>query len=89
MLVVVLVTTIVSFADLVASLIINSLAAALMSVGLCALGLILLIIDAVRERRRLDTGSAETQQALRVETHQTAGDYLFSELEVARDIRRG
>jgi hypothetical protein len=53
MLVVVLVTTIVSFADLVASLIINSLAAALMSVGLCALGLILLIIDAVRERRRL------------------------------------
>lgn len=88
MLVVALVVALVSVADLVAAVMINSFAAALMAVILCVLGLILLIIDSVREQRDLDTRPAPTEQVLPVEHRVTAGDQLFAQPEVARDIAR-
>jgi hypothetical protein len=87
-LVVVLVTTLVSIADLVAAMMIHSVVVALMSVGLCVLGIVLLMIDTVREHPRLDPGSTESEQALPVEHPHTAGDELFGEPEVARHIAR-
>ncbi len=88
MLMVVVIVAIVSIAGLVASVLINSLAVALTCVGLCALGLILLVIGTVRGRRRRVAGSAETVQALPVEHPHRAGDYFYGELEVAREFVR-
>lgn len=84
----VLLTTIVGIADLVAAVMIHSVVVALMSVGLCVLGLVLLMIETVRERHRLDNGAAETEQDLSVEHPHAVGDGLFGEPEVARDIAR-
>jgi hypothetical protein len=49
-------------------------------VGLCAIGLVLLFIDARLERRR----PALVEQ----EDHHTAGDELFGEHDVERDLAR-
>jgi hypothetical protein len=51
-------------------------------VGLCAIGLVLLLIDARLERRR----PAQTEEP--AETDHTAGDELFGEPEVERDLAR-
>lgn len=55
------------------------------SVGLAVIGLLLLTVGVVKERGRVDTASA---QARPVEHHHTAGDELFGEHDVERDIWR-
>ncbi|MGV0834356.1 hypothetical protein [Mycolicibacterium thermoresistibile] len=60
----------------------SSLLIAGICVGLAALGLLLLIGDAMRTRARDASG------ALPVEHPHTAGDELFGEHEVERDIER-
>jgi hypothetical protein len=85
MLIGVAVVTVVSVVALVTALISHSGVIAWVCVGFCVIGLILLIVDGQRERRRDGTGSSATEQP---EHHHTAGDELFGEHDVARDLVR-
>jgi hypothetical protein len=85
MLIGVAVISVVSVAALVTALITHSGVIAWVCVGFCVIGLILLIIDGQRERRRVGMGSSAMGQT---EHHHTADDELFGEHDVARDLVR-
>jgi hypothetical protein len=86
-LVVVLVLAIASVAALTAAVIVGSAIIAWACIGLSALGLLVLLIDVRRVYRRRETGSG-IEPAQPTEHNHTAGDDLFGEHEVERDLVR-
>lgn len=88
MLIVVAAMALVSVATLVMALIIHSALIAGVCVGASALGLVLLSVDLARDRRRVDAGWAATEQTVPLEHPHTAGDELFGEHELQRDLLR-
>jgi hypothetical protein len=86
MVVVVALAAIGSAVALGIAVIIGSGIVAWMCVGLSAIGLLLLTVDAMRERGR--TNPASVTQALPAEHQHTAGDELFGERELERDATR-
>ena len=86
MVVVVALAAIGSAIALVIAVIIGSDIVAWMCVGLSAIGLLLLTVDAMRERGRANPASVT--QAPPAEHQHTAGDELFGEHELERDVTR-
>jgi len=78
MLVAVAVLTIMSIAALIAAITVGSGVIAYACVGMCVAGLLLLLIDVLRSQQ--DPDSAERRR--------TAGDDLYGEKEVSRDLIR-
>jgi hypothetical protein len=78
LLVAVAVLTIMSIAALIAAITVGSGVIAYACVGMCVAGLLLLLIDVLRSQQ--DPDSAERRR--------TAGDDLFGEKEVSRDLIR-
>jgi len=84
MLISVAVMAILGIVALAAALILNSGVIAWACIGLAAIGLILLAIDLLRERRS-DAAREPSEPGQR---HRTAGDGLFGEHDVERDLTR-
>ncbi|MDT5342599.1 MAG: hypothetical protein QOE52_1783 [Mycobacterium sp.] len=78
MLVAVAVLTIMSIAALIAAITLGSGVIAYACVGMCVAGLLLLLIDVLRSQQDPDPA----------ERRHTAGDDLFGEKEVSRDLIR-
>ena len=78
MLVAVAVLSIMSIAALIAAITLGSGDIAYACVGMCVAGLLLLLIDVLRSQQDPDPA----------EHHRTAGDDLFGESEVSRDLIR-
>jgi hypothetical protein len=83
MLIAVAVLTIASIAALIAAMTLDSGVIAGACAGLCVVALLVLIIDARRAPR-----SPAPEPVLAEEHHHTAGDELFGEHDVQRDLVR-
>lgn len=86
MIAVVAALAVVCLGALITALIISNAAIAWACAGVCAIALVLLLIDAIRERQAGDVSSGE--QPLEIEHRHTAGDELFGEHEVERELAR-
>jgi hypothetical protein len=87
MLIAAVVVTTASIAALIAAMLLDSGVIAGASAGLCAIGLLVLVADARRSPRVPDERS-EVEPAATEEIHHTAGDELFGEHDVQRDLVR-
>lgn len=83
MLIAVAVITVVSAAALIAAFVMPSEVTGSVCIGLCVVGLILLIVDKRRTRRR---GGKTSSPVGRSEHDHRAGDQLLAEDDLARDL---